>query len=137
MDHSIQNVGVKIATHWRGACRLCHAPLSTSFVDLGMSPLCESYLSADQINQMEPYYPLHALVCDECFLVQLQEYVKQSTFSPNTGIFRHFRHSGSIMRAGIAKRSRLGLILVRRVRWSRSLATTDICFNISYRWAFL
>ena len=60
----------------RGFCRLCHAPLTTSFVDLGMSPLCESFLTADQIDQMEPYYPLHALVCGRCFLVQLQEYVK-------------------------------------------------------------
>jgi SAM-dependent methyltransferase len=41
-----------------------------------MSPLCESFLTADQINQMEPYYPLHVLVCGGCFLVQLQEYVK-------------------------------------------------------------
>jgi SAM-dependent methyltransferase len=41
-----------------------------------MSPLCESFLSRDQIDQMEPYYPLHALVCSKCFLVQLQEYVK-------------------------------------------------------------
>ena len=58
-------------------CRLCHAPLTTTFVDLGMSPLCESYLSADQIDQMEPYFPLNdSPVCDGCFLVQLQEYVK-------------------------------------------------------------
>jgi hypothetical protein len=41
-----------------------------------MSPLCESFLSADQIDHMEPYYPLHALVCGKCFLVQLKEYVK-------------------------------------------------------------
>jgi SAM-dependent methyltransferase len=59
-----------------GRCRLCQSPLKTTFVDLGMSPLCESFLTADQTNQMEPYFPLHALVCDECFLVQLQEYVK-------------------------------------------------------------
>jgi SAM-dependent methyltransferase len=57
-------------------CRLCQAPLTTTFVDLGMSPLCESYVTAEQIDQMEPYYPLHAHVCDRCFLVQLQEYVK-------------------------------------------------------------
>jgi SAM-dependent methyltransferase len=41
-----------------------------------MSPLCESYVTADQLDQAEPYYPLHARVCDRCFLVQLQEYVK-------------------------------------------------------------
>jgi hypothetical protein len=57
-------------------CRLCQAALTTTFVDLGMSPLCESYLTAEQIDQMEPYYPLHVRVCDSCFLVQLQEYVK-------------------------------------------------------------
>jgi SAM-dependent methyltransferase len=57
-------------------CRLCEAPLSRTFVDLGMSPLCESFLTVDQADQMEPYFPLHVLVCDRCLLVQLQEYVK-------------------------------------------------------------
>jgi predicted TPR repeat methyltransferase len=59
-----------------GCCRLCSRPLEKTFVNLGMSPLCESFLRSDQIDQMEPFYPLHALVCDECFLVQLKEYVK-------------------------------------------------------------
>jgi hypothetical protein len=40
-----------------------------------MSPLCESYVSAEQVNQMEPFYPLHVYVCEQCFLVQLEEYV--------------------------------------------------------------
>ena len=40
-----------------------------------MSPLCESYVSAEQLNHMEPFYPLHVYVCDQCFLVQLLEYV--------------------------------------------------------------
>src|SRR5262245_27752902 len=57
-------------------CRLCQSHLETTFVDLGMSPLCESFLTADQLDQMEPYFPLHVLVCSNCFLVQLQEYVK-------------------------------------------------------------
>jgi SAM-dependent methyltransferase len=49
--------------------------IDQSFVDLGMSPLCESFLAASDLDRMEPYYPLYALVCDGCFLVQLQEYV--------------------------------------------------------------
>jgi 2-polyprenyl-3-methyl-5-hydroxy-6-metoxy-1,4-benzoquinol methylase len=57
-------------------CRLCQRPLATTFVDLGMSPLCESFLSADRLDQMEPYFPLRVFVCDNCFLVQLNEYVK-------------------------------------------------------------
>src|SRR5256885_5834865 len=62
------------STH--GRCRLCDKELSTSFADLGMHPLCESFLTAEQTDAMEPFYPLHALVCDGCFLVQLKEYVK-------------------------------------------------------------
>ena len=57
-------------------CRFCGAALRRTFVDLGMSPLCESYLRADQLSQMEPFYPLHAYVCERCFLVQLQEFVR-------------------------------------------------------------
>ena len=45
------------------ACRLCGTPLSETFVDLGMSPLCESYLPADSSTQMEPFYPLHVRIC--------------------------------------------------------------------------
>src|SRR4029078_4481076 len=70
---SLKSIALK-STH--GRCRLCDKNLSTSFMDLGMHPLCESFLAADQTDAMEPFYPLHALVCDGCFLVQLKEYVK-------------------------------------------------------------
>jgi SAM-dependent methyltransferase len=56
-------------------CRFCSAPLRDTFVDLGMSPLCESYLTAEQINARESFYPLHVRVCRACFLVQLEAYV--------------------------------------------------------------
>src|SRR5579863_10094811 len=52
-------------------CRFCQAPLRQTFVDLGMSPLSNAYLSAAQLNRMEPFYPLCARVCLQCFLVQL------------------------------------------------------------------
>ncbi len=58
-----------------GPCRFCGTPLRHTFVDLGMSPLCETFLKPDQLNRMEAFYPLHAYVCERCFLVQLQEYV--------------------------------------------------------------
>jgi SAM-dependent methyltransferase len=57
-------------------CRFCGAALVDTVVDLGMSPLCESFLSADQLDAMEPFYPLHVWVCNKCFLVQLSEYVR-------------------------------------------------------------
>ena len=55
-------------------CRFCGAALRRTFVDLGMSPLCETYPSREDLNRGEVYYPLHVYVCDQCFLVQLEEY---------------------------------------------------------------
>ena len=55
-------------------CRFCGTPLTHVFADLGMSPLANSYLSEEELGQMEPFYPLRALVCHECFLVQLEDY---------------------------------------------------------------
>src|SRR3954452_3955473 len=57
------------------ACRFCAAPLRHTFVDLGMSPLCESYVPAERVSAMEAFYPLHAKVCQNCLLVQLEEFV--------------------------------------------------------------
>src|SRR5215510_8027338 len=57
------------------SCRFCGSGLQHTFVDLGMSPLCESYIGPEQLNQMEPFYPLHVYVCEQCFLVQLEEFV--------------------------------------------------------------
>jgi SAM-dependent methyltransferase len=56
-------------------CRLCGTLLKHNFVDLGMSPPCESFLRANQIDGVEPYFPLRVMVCESCFLVQLPEYV--------------------------------------------------------------
>jgi SAM-dependent methyltransferase len=57
------------------ACRLCGAALEVTLVDLGSSPPCESYLAREQLNEMEPFYPLHVWICGECMLAQLEEYV--------------------------------------------------------------
>ena len=56
-------------------CRSCGSPLESTFVDLGMSPLCESYVTPEKLNHAEVFYPLHTYVCGECYLVQLHEYV--------------------------------------------------------------
>jgi SAM-dependent methyltransferase len=56
-------------------CRFCDAPLRNLFVDLGMSPLCESYVPREKLDGPEAFYPLQVLVCHECLLVQLGQYV--------------------------------------------------------------
>src|ERR1700745_1225650 len=57
------------------ACRLCGAALRRTFVDLGMSPLCESYLASTMDDAPETFYSLRVLLCEECLLVQLPAYV--------------------------------------------------------------
>jgi len=56
-------------------CRFCEKPLEHTFVDLGMTPLCQTQIATDMLNHFEIYYPLHAYVCEHCFLVQLDEFV--------------------------------------------------------------
>lgn len=59
-------------------CRFCNHELSFEFVDLINAPLSNSYLSAEQLNESEVYYPLRLFVCPECFLVQIDEYKRAS-----------------------------------------------------------
>jgi SAM-dependent methyltransferase len=56
------------------ACRFCGSLLEHAFVDLGASPLANSYLTEEQLHKMEPFFPLKAYVCGRCFLVQLPAY---------------------------------------------------------------
>ena len=64
-------------------CRLCGAQLTETFVDLGMSPLCESFISADRLDGPETFYPLHVRICTEWLLVQLPAYVPGEIQGPS------------------------------------------------------
>src|SRR5262245_8453429 len=75
------------------ACRFCGTLLGHTFVDLGMSPLCESFLRGDELNGMEPFYPLHAYVCERCFLVQVQEYVAPDRIFSEYAYFSSYAES--------------------------------------------
>ncbi|KAA0700245.1 methyltransferase domain-containing protein [Neorhizobium sp. P12A] len=70
-----QSLSMTAAIQNARLCRLCGAALQDTFVDLGMSPPCESFVPAAEIGNMEAYYPLHAFVCRECLLVQLEEHI--------------------------------------------------------------
>lgn len=56
-------------------CLNCSNTLGDTFIDLGMSPLCEEFVKPENMNNGQQFYPLHAYVCNECFLVQVGEYV--------------------------------------------------------------
>ena len=57
-------------------CRYCNTALTHEFADLGFSPPSNSFLTKEQLNGPETFYPLKTLVCDKCFLVQIDEFAK-------------------------------------------------------------
>jgi len=77
----------------KASCRFCGEKLQHTFVDLGMSPLCESYVSLDGLNRMEPFYPLHVYVCQSCFLTQLEEFVNPEAIFSEYAYFSSYSDS--------------------------------------------
>lgn len=57
-------------------CRFCKAPLEHIFIDLNNSPASNSFLTKEQLNEPEIFYPLKVYTCTNCFLVQVDEYKK-------------------------------------------------------------
>jgi hypothetical protein len=95
-------------------------------VDLGMSPLCESYLSAEQLNQMEPFYPLHVCVCESCFLVQLEEYV-----SPEH-IFTEYAYFSSYADTWLQHSRRYTEQMIERFRLNDKSYVVEVASNDGY-----
>jgi 2-polyprenyl-3-methyl-5-hydroxy-6-metoxy-1,4-benzoquinol methylase len=80
-------------TALKPVCRFCATSLEHTFVDLGMSPLCQRHVRPEQIEDMEPFYPLHAYVCAECLLVQLREYVSPKQIFNDYAYFSSYADS--------------------------------------------
>src|SRR5690606_81304 len=108
------------------ACRLCDEPLTETFVDLGMSPLCESYLRADQLDQPETFYPLHVRVCGSCLLVQLPAYV------PGEDIFSDYAYFSSYSTSWVAHAQRYAEAMVQRLRLGPDSLVTEVASNDGY-----
>jgi hypothetical protein len=107
-------------------CRFCAAPLSTTFVDLGMSPLCQTHIAPDQLHDMEPFYPLHAYVCDKCFLVQLQEFV-----SPDS-IFTEYAYFSSYSTSWVEHARRYAVSMQERFQLGAHSKVMEIASNDGY-----
>lgn len=75
------------------ACRFCASPLDISVVDLGMSPPCQSVVTAEGLEAMERFYPLHAHLCPQCLLVQLPELVTADEIFTEYAYFSAFSTS--------------------------------------------
>ena len=108
-------------------CRLCGSDLSHTFVNLGKSPLCETFLDAAEIDQMEPFFPLHVMVCDQCWLVQLREYV-----TPD-GIFTdHYPYFSSFSTSWVAHAKNYCEMITARRSLMRDSFVVEIACNDGY-----
>ena len=74
-------------------CRFCHSELNHTFVNLGMSPLSNSYIPLKDADRGQMTYPLHARVCDKCFLVQLEEFESPSNIFSDYAYFSSYSSS--------------------------------------------
>lgn len=97
-----------------------------SFVDLGMSPLCQTHITLEQLNQMEPFYPLHAYVCENCFLVQLEEFV-----APDD-IFTEYAYFSSYSDSWVAHAKRYCEAMRQRFHLGPGSLAVEIASNDGY-----
>jgi SAM-dependent methyltransferase len=108
------------------ACRLCSAPLRHTFVDLGASPLANSYLEPEQLAEGEVFYPLHVRVCGECLLVQLPEIA-----SP-TEIFSNYAYFSSYSDSWIEHARRYVELAADRFQIDKSSKVVEVASNDGY-----
>jgi 2-polyprenyl-3-methyl-5-hydroxy-6-metoxy-1,4-benzoquinol methylase len=107
-------------------CRFCGTLLRHTFVDLGMSPLCESYLRSNQLNQMELFYPLNVFVCEKCFLVQLLEYVSAES------IFSEYAYFSSYSESWLAHARKYTEQMIQRFTLGAHSHVVEIASNDGY-----
>jgi hypothetical protein len=110
----------------RFRCRFCRSELRATFVDLGMSPLCQTHVTAERLHEMEPFYPLHAYVCEQCFLVQLPEIVAPAD------IFSEYAYFSSFSDTWVEHARRYTTAICERFRLGPQSRVMEIASNDGY-----
>jgi SAM-dependent methyltransferase len=125
---NVQSIEVPQHVYGHGAtrCRLCGKALTHTFVNLGMSPPCESFLTEEQVDIMEEYFPLRVMVCDDCFLVQLKEYV-----SPQD-IFTEYAYFSSFSASWLAHAKSYCHMITDRLRLGSDSLVVELASNDGY-----
>ena len=108
------------------SCRLCGAELTETFVDLGMSPLCESYVPADRVDAPETFYPLHVRICAECLLVQLPAYVAGEE------IFSDYPYFSSYSDSWVEHARRYSVAMIEQLGLTAESLVAEVASNDGY-----
>lgn len=107
-------------------CRFCHKPLTRSFVDLGLQPLANSYVSMEKAGQSEPRYPLHARVCENCLLVQVDHNV------PAEAIFSDYAYFSSYATSWVEHARRYAESMTQRFGLDSQSLVVEVASNDGY-----
>jgi hypothetical protein len=107
-------------------CRFCGGGLSTTVVDLGLSPPCESFVPAEKIDAMEAFYPLHVRVCASCFLVQLPEFVTPAD------LFTEYAYFSAYADSWVAHAAEYVETMIRRRQLGASSLVVELASNDGY-----
>jgi len=108
------------------SCRFCGAVLIHTVVDLGTTPLCESYIPADKLHEQEPVYPLRVFVCDRCFLVQLPAHVGGEE------IFTEYAYFSSYSDSWLAHAERYAAAMIERLGLDGTSQVVEVASNDGY-----
>jgi SAM-dependent methyltransferase len=112
--------------HAQPRCRFCGAPLTRTFVDLGVMPLANSYLDPRAPARPEPAYPLHARVCGGCRLVQVDDVV------PAEEIFGDYAYFSSYSASWVAHAGRYAAMMRERFGLTGRSRVVEVASNDGY-----
>jgi SAM-dependent methyltransferase len=107
-------------------CRLCGGTDLRTLVDLGKSPLCESFLTGSQLDEVEAFYPLHVRLCADCLLAQLEAYVA------GTEIFRDYSYFSSYSDSWVAHAERYTGRITERLGLTSDSLVLELASNDGY-----
>ncbi len=107
-------------------CRFCGTSLNHTFVDLGVSPLANSYLKTEELQRMEPFYPLHVYVCNTCYLVQLP------LFQSPEEIFSDYAYFSSYSDSWLKHANAYTQLMIDRFRFDSQSKVIEIASNDGY-----
>jgi len=100
--------------------------MNDTFVDLGPQPLCESFVAPEDVDRMEPFYPLHVRICRACLLVQLPAYVDREE------IFREYAYFSSYSDSWVEHARRYADTMIARLSLGAASFVVELASNDGY-----
>ena len=111
----------------KGTCRFCNAQLQHTFADLGMSPVSNANIREENLKSVEPFYPLHAYVCNNCFLVQLEEFQ-----APDDIFNDDYAYFSSYSESWLEHARNYSMMMMERFNFNQNSLVVEMASNDGY-----